>query len=545
MESHEFIAELSPPVFSLLLLTSFTHPQLVSFCARNGLQVPGFRLEKLKVTELIELVYDDCSIPGLPAGSLQEEFDRKFREKIEELEKLSESKIRKIFREDEVGETDEMIGYLWAAWRDRRRRVNREAFRFADFLDSTYFSQPLAEGEEERPSGAPEVKKPGGRSRSGSAGGRRRPDPAAEEVESEELEAGESTALSTADLPFGHPAAQVLSGLYGLEEQWRGEIKKVEKYLKKTAAAAERSRRKAEKRKKEVRERNDQVRLLQDEVKKLKKGVQERDKSRARTPAAPLKEIAELKSLLHGLEREVRKKDHEIAELGRSGDKIRALEEKLRFGEAELAAAHLRNEAGQAERQELEGEIASLKAKIVRLEKSRAAVFTRPRPPRDRERLGIYYDSRNIYYTVRNTFQGGRVDIGEMLTRIVQGRKLVRAMAYVVQADFDNKEPYFDVLAHRGFQVKRRNLKVRQDGSMKGDWDMGIALDLIHQSKDLDTIALVSGDGDFRELAVFLQSRGVRVEVYGVDACTALDLKQVADLFIPIDQAWLYTSSSV
>lgn len=545
MESHEFITEISPPVFSLLLLASFTHSQLVSFCARNDLQVPGFRLEKLKEEELIELVYDKCSIPGLPADSLQDELDRKFRERIEELEKLSEAKIRKIFREDEVAETDEMIGYLWAAWRDRRRRVNREAFQFAEFLDSTYFSRPLAEGEGKMPGSLAEVKKSGGRFRGGTAVGRRRPDSAVEEGASEKLEAGESTAPGAADLPAKDPFARVFSGLSELEEQWRREIRKVEKYLKKTVAEADRFRRRAEKRKKQVRERNNQVRLLREEVKKLKKELQERDKSRARTPAAPLQEIAELKSLLHGLEREGRKKDHAIAELGRSEDKLRALEDKIRYGEAELAAAHLRNEAGQAERQGLEEEIASLKEKIVRLEKSRAAVFTRPRPTRDRERLGIYYDSRNIYYTVRNTFQGGRVDIGEMLTRIVQGRKLVRAMAYVVQADFDNKESYFDVLAHRGFQVKRRNLKVRQDGSMKGDWDMGIALDLIHQSRDLDTIALVSGDGDFRELVVFLQSRGVRVEVYGVDACTALDLKQVADLFIPIDQAWLYTPASV
>ncbi len=61
--------------------------------------MPGFRLEKLEVTELIEMVYEDCSVPGSPAAALQEELDRRYREKLEELKEMSEGKVRKLFRD--------------------------------------------------------------------------------------------------------------------------------------------------------------------------------------------------------------------------------------------------------------------------------------------------------------------------------------------------------------------------------------------------------------------------------------------------------------
>ena len=74
---------------------------------------------------------------------------------------------------------------------------------------------------------------------------------------------------------------------------------------------------------------------------------------------------------------------------------------------------------------------------------------------------------------------------------------------------------------------------------MKGNWDMGMALDLIQLSDDLDTVALVSGDGDFNDLMPYLKRKGLKIEVYGVEGCTAMELKSSADLYVPVDSKWL------
>ena len=196
------------------------------------------------------------------------------------------------------------------------------------------------------------------------------------------------------------------------------------------------------------------------------------------------------------------------------------------------------------------GELDKLRRKVEELEAARGEIKTlkdarklspQKKPARGKERVGIFFDSRNIYHSVAAVFAGARIDFDELYTRIARGRNVVRAIAYVVQTDFSDKESFFKMLEFKGFQVKRRPLKVRADRSMKGNWDMGMALDLIRYAEDLDTIALVSGDGDFYDLVVYLRKKGVTVEVYGVDRSTALDLKGSADLYVPIDANWLLT----
>ena len=61
---------------------------------------------------------------------------------------------------------------------------------------------------------------------------------------------------------------------------------------------------------------------------------------------------------------------------------------------------------------------------------------------------------------------------------------------------------------------------------------MELAIDAIQQSRNLDRILLVTGDGDFLRLVTALQNKGCRVEVIGFhNVSTAL--KEEADFFLP------------
>lgn len=151
------------------------------------------------------------------------------------------------------------------------------------------------------------------------------------------------------------------------------------------------------------------------------------------------------------------------------------------------------------------------------------------------KRLGVFVDAQNIYYGAREIY-GGRVDYRKLLDYIVRDRDLVRATAYVVENPEIDQTGFLSALSRCNFEIKREQLIVRSDGSAKGNWDMGIAIDILEMSERLGIVALVSGDGDFSPLLSLVKSKGVRVEVYGFTPTTALKLKDVADQFFPLGE---------
>ena len=71
----------------------------------------------------------------------------------------------------------------------------------------------------------------------------------------------------------------------------------------------------------------------------------------------------------------------------------------------------------------------------------------------------------------------------------------------------------------------------------KGDWDVGIAIDAMEIASDVDTLILLSGDGDFDLLLDRLSKKyGVSTEVYGVPALTANSLVDAAGIYHPIEE---------
>ena len=100
------------------------------------------------------------------------------------------------------------------------------------------------------------------------------------------------------------------------------------------------------------------------------------------------------------------------------------------------------------------------------------------------------------------------------------------------------------MLEQTGFEIKSKDLRLRPDGSAKGDWDMGIAIDAVGISKKVDTICLISGDGDFVALVDYLKANGNRVEVLSFLNSTAEELVDAATQFYEIDSSLLIKEKS-
>jgi uncharacterized LabA/DUF88 family protein len=159
------------------------------------------------------------------------------------------------------------------------------------------------------------------------------------------------------------------------------------------------------------------------------------------------------------------------------------------------------------------------------------------RPKKAAVRVGVFVDVQNMHYGARQL--KGKLDFDAMLQAAVRDRRLIQATAYVVESKEIDQSGFIALLQQRGFEVRRKTLRVRADGSMKGDWDMELARDTLDAAQGLDVVVLVSGDGDFTSLVKRVKKMGPRVEVIGFPRTTAKALIEAADRFQPLDRKFM------
>lgn len=152
------------------------------------------------------------------------------------------------------------------------------------------------------------------------------------------------------------------------------------------------------------------------------------------------------------------------------------------------------------------------------------------------QRIAILVDTANLYHSAKTLFQGARIDYRRLLELITSGRKLVRAIAFIVRGEEIDVTPFIDALRAVGFETRVKVLRRRADGSSRGSWDVGMALTAAELAGRVDAIALASGDGDLIDLVDYLTFRGVRTEVVAFPGTVASDLVDAADAFFALDE---------
>lgn len=163
------------------------------------------------------------------------------------------------------------------------------------------------------------------------------------------------------------------------------------------------------------------------------------------------------------------------------------------------------------------------------------AVFDVFTTKHEEQRVGVFVDVQNLYYSARNIYNS-RVNFSALLKESVGTRKLIRAIAYVIRAQMPEEQSFFDALSKAGFEVKAKDLQVFFGGIKKGDWDVGVTMDMIKQMNKIDSIVLASGDGDYVPLLEYLKNFGVRAEVIAFGKSASSKLIDAADDFIDMDE---------
>lgn len=153
------------------------------------------------------------------------------------------------------------------------------------------------------------------------------------------------------------------------------------------------------------------------------------------------------------------------------------------------------------------------------------------------QRVGVFVDVQNMYYSAKNLYKGAKVNFGQILSAGVSGRQLIRAMAYVIRAETGEEQAFYEALEKQGYEVQAKDLQVFPGGVKKGDWDVGLCVDAIRAADKLDAIVLVTGDGDFAPLVDYLQNnKGCRVEIIAFGKTCSGKLIEEADDFFDIEE---------
>ena len=152
------------------------------------------------------------------------------------------------------------------------------------------------------------------------------------------------------------------------------------------------------------------------------------------------------------------------------------------------------------------------------------------------KKVAVFVDVQNIYYTTRQAY-GRQFNYRKLWQRISAGGEIISATAYAIHRDDEKQLKFQNALKQIGFTVKLKPYIQRSDGSAKGDWDVGITIDVLEVARDVDTVVLLSGDGDFDLLLEKIKKdNAVSAEVYGVRALTANSLINSASIYHRIDE---------
>jgi uncharacterized LabA/DUF88 family protein len=146
------------------------------------------------------------------------------------------------------------------------------------------------------------------------------------------------------------------------------------------------------------------------------------------------------------------------------------------------------------------------------------------------QRVAVLIDVQNMYYSARNLYNA-KVNFGAILESAVAGRKLIRAIAYVVSTKTGEEKPFFEALTKIGIETKEKELQEFFGGAKKADWDVGLAIDAVRLAELNDVIIIVSGDGDYYPLYEYLKGHGRQVEVVAFRETTSSKILDIVDDF--------------
>ncbi|MDA8596764.1 NYN domain-containing protein [Candidatus Pacebacteria bacterium] len=150
------------------------------------------------------------------------------------------------------------------------------------------------------------------------------------------------------------------------------------------------------------------------------------------------------------------------------------------------------------------------------------------------QRVAIIIDTQNLYHSAKNLYKA-KVNFAAVVEEALGKRQLIRAVAYVVNTESGEEQPFFEALEKIGIEIKTKDLQIFFGGAKKADWDVGMAVDSIKMAHKVDAVVLATGDGDFIPCVEYVKSLGCQVEALTFGRSASSGLRDAVDDFIDLD----------
>jgi uncharacterized LabA/DUF88 family protein len=156
-----------------------------------------------------------------------------------------------------------------------------------------------------------------------------------------------------------------------------------------------------------------------------------------------------------------------------------------------------------------------------------------------RQRVAVFIDVQNMYHSAKKTF-GRNLSYSKMLRQCVRSRRLSRAIAYVIDREGIDQVSFLDHLRYCGFEVRKREVIERLDGSRKAEWELGMAMDMLRVAEKVDVIIVVSGNGVFADVADAVRAKGCKFECCAFRESLSDVLQRAVDQYHMLSEEHLY-----
>lgn len=463
-----------PHEWTFILGESIVKRDLVSLCGRLGVEFPGRRLESLSeytlAQSLAEIVLDE---PGPDRDLILERLRTSNQMLSDQVRDMTVDHLRGAVQDPAAWPQTASPGrLLWVLGTDMRGGVRKLTLEFSDFLAS---SRELLEG-------GPMPARAG---------------PGFKDAVTEMREATEKlTELASQERRRADRDGRRIRDL----EAQVGELRK---------QAAERDERLAA--------RKSELETARGET---QKALRELEAARGRLKAQPPE----------SWESERRRLEHEVKALAAKLEEERAalraaLEAAQRSAQEELAGERSRTESARRDAEAARKETTWLRDKL-------KTPVPPPAPvPRDPERVAIFAEVQSLYYLA--VARRSRIDYRQAFDRCLQGRRLGRALAYIVEVPGTDPSGFKQMLHGQGFQVRSK------PGRHPSVWTSGLEADLRDAARSCGRISICTANPELAGTIGALAADGVHVTLVSFDDPVVAPLRQAATEFAPIDAAML------
>ena len=150
------------------------------------------------------------------------------------------------------------------------------------------------------------------------------------------------------------------------------------------------------------------------------------------------------------------------------------------------------------------------------------------------KRAGIFIDGTNLYF-VQKHFLNTRIDIIKLIEYFRSFYIIYNVFFYLAYKEEDEKqEKFYRMLTFSGITVIRKPLKQLPDGSLKGNLDVDITIDMLLTRDNYDVAVLCSGDSDFERLINVLRNFGKEVVCVSTRESASIELINASDKYIDL-----------